>query len=115
MSNLTEPQSLLTEIAKQTSGELTSVEVIAYVEALRRSASTLAAEEKDYTVKPSVVNSTLTVNLCLPFLFLNQHLEFCLNCSYALNWFIGGNGSEYSLVPCYCVLCSSGKDQSADV
>ncbi|XP_068447888.1 adhesion G protein-coupled receptor L4 [Clinocottus analis] len=60
MSNLTEPQSLLKEIAKQTSGELTSVEVIAYVEALCRSASTLAAEEKDYTVKPSVINSTLT-------------------------------------------------------
>lgn len=61
MSNLTEPQSLLKEIAKQTSGELTSVEVIAYVEALCQSASTLAAGEKDYTVKPSVVNSTLTV------------------------------------------------------
>ncbi|TMS20495.1 Adhesion G protein-coupled receptor L4 [Larimichthys crocea] len=60
MSNLTEPQSLLKEIAKQTSGELTSVEVIAYVEALCQSASTLAAGEKDYTVKPSVVNSTLT-------------------------------------------------------
>uniref|UniRef100_G3P4P2 Adhesion G protein-coupled receptor L4 n=1 Tax=Gasterosteus aculeatus aculeatus TaxID=481459 RepID=G3P4P2_GASAC len=60
MSNLTEPQSLLDEIAKQTSGELTSVEVIAYVEALCRSASTLAAEEKDYAVKPSVINSTLT-------------------------------------------------------
>lgn len=61
MSNLTEPQSVLKEIAKQTSGELTSVEVIAYVEALCRSASTLAAGEKDYTVKPSVINSTLTV------------------------------------------------------
>lgn len=61
MSNLTEPQSLLEEIAKQTSGELTSVEVIAYVEALSRSASTLAAGGKDYTVKPSVINSTLTV------------------------------------------------------
>ncbi|XP_070765228.1 adhesion G protein-coupled receptor L4 [Enoplosus armatus] len=60
MSNLTEPQSLLKEIAKQTSGELTSVEVIAYVEALSRSALTLAAREKDYTVKPSVINSTLT-------------------------------------------------------
>ncbi|KAG8003725.1 Adhesion G protein-coupled receptor L4 [Nibea albiflora] len=53
MSNLTEPQSLLKEIAKQTSGELTSVEVIAYVEALCQSASTLAAGGKDYTVKPS--------------------------------------------------------------
>ncbi|XP_044057061.1 adhesion G protein-coupled receptor L4 [Siniperca chuatsi] len=60
MSNLTEPQSLLKEIAKQTSGELTSVEVIAYVEALSRSTSTLAAGEKYYTVKPSVINSTLT-------------------------------------------------------
>lgn len=61
MSNLTEPQSLLGEIANRTSGELTSVEVIAYVEALSRSASTLAAVEKDYTVKPSAVNSTLSV------------------------------------------------------
>uniref|UniRef100_A0A3Q2NVD8 Adhesion G protein-coupled receptor L4 n=1 Tax=Fundulus heteroclitus TaxID=8078 RepID=A0A3Q2NVD8_FUNHE len=60
MSNLTEPQSLLREIANRTSGELTSVEVIAYVEALSRSASTLAAVEKDYTVKPSAVNSTLS-------------------------------------------------------
>uniref|UniRef100_A0A3Q3WAP9 Adhesion G protein-coupled receptor L4 n=1 Tax=Mola mola TaxID=94237 RepID=A0A3Q3WAP9_MOLML len=33
MSNFSEPQSLLKEIAKQTSGELTSVEVITYVEA----------------------------------------------------------------------------------
>ncbi|KAM9385621.1 adhesion G protein-coupled receptor L4 [Pholidichthys leucotaenia] len=60
MSNLTEPQSLLKEIAKQTSGELNSVEVIAYVEALSRSASTLAAAEKDYAVKPSAINSTLS-------------------------------------------------------
>ncbi|XP_005734966.2 adhesion G protein-coupled receptor L4 [Pundamilia nyererei] len=60
MSNLTEPQSLLKEIAKQTSGELTSVEVIAYVEALSRSASTLGATEKDYAVKPSAINSTLS-------------------------------------------------------
>lgn len=63
MSNLTEPQSLLREIAKQTSGELTSVEVIAYVEALCRSESMLAAGEQDYTVKPSVINSTLSVIL----------------------------------------------------
>ncbi|TDH08637.1 hypothetical protein EPR50_G00099660 [Perca flavescens] len=60
MSNLTEPQSLLKEIVKQTSGELTSVEVIAYVEALSQSASKLSAQEKDYTVKPSVINSSLT-------------------------------------------------------
>ncbi|XP_029989109.1 adhesion G protein-coupled receptor L4 [Sphaeramia orbicularis] len=60
MSNLTEPQSLLREIARQTSGDLTSVEVIAYVEALSQSTSMLADSEKDYTVKPSVINSTLT-------------------------------------------------------
>lgn len=60
LSNLTEPQSVLKEIARQTSGELTSVEVIAYVEALCWSASTLTAGEQDYTVKPSVINSTLT-------------------------------------------------------
>ncbi|XP_062252001.1 adhesion G protein-coupled receptor L4 [Platichthys flesus] len=60
MSNLTEPQSLLKEIAEQTSGDLTSVEVIAYVEALSRSASTLAAGEKDSNVTPSVINSTLS-------------------------------------------------------
>ncbi|GLD50022.1 adhesion G protein-coupled receptor L4 [Lates japonicus] len=50
MSNLTEPQSLLKEIVKKTSGELTSVEVIAYVEALCHSASTLVAGEEDYSV-----------------------------------------------------------------
>lgn len=55
MSNFSEPQSLLKEIGMQTSGELTSVEVITYVEALSRST------EKDYAVKPSAVNSTLTV------------------------------------------------------
>lgn len=61
MSNLTEPLSLLKEIANQTSGELTSVEVIAYVEVLSQSISTLAAGEKDYAVKPSAINSTLSV------------------------------------------------------
>ncbi|XP_047443995.1 adhesion G protein-coupled receptor L4 [Mugil cephalus] len=60
MSNLTEPHSLLKEIANQTSGELTSVEVIAYVEVLSQSVSTLAAGEKDYAVKPSAINSTLS-------------------------------------------------------
>ncbi|XP_053177949.1 adhesion G protein-coupled receptor L4 [Scomber japonicus] len=60
MRNLTEPESLLKEIADQTSGDLTSVEVIAYVEALHQSASTLSAGENDYIVKPSVINSTLS-------------------------------------------------------
>lgn len=79
MNNITEPQSLLKEIAKQTSGDLTSVEVIAYVEALCRSASTLATAEKDYIVKPSVINSTLSVTFVYHSCF-----SFCLNYSYAL-------------------------------
>lgn len=61
MSNLTEPQSLLKEIAKQTSGDLTPVEVIAYVEAVCQSASSLAAGEKDDIMQPSVINATLSV------------------------------------------------------
>uniref|UniRef100_A0A3Q3JSE3 Adhesion G protein-coupled receptor L4 n=1 Tax=Monopterus albus TaxID=43700 RepID=A0A3Q3JSE3_MONAL len=79
ISNFTDPQSLLEEIGKQTSGELTSVEVIAYVEALCRSASTLAAGEKDYALNPSVINSTLSVIfvyfvyiLCHPFTDLTE-------------------------------------------
>lgn len=109
MSNLTEPQSLLKEIAKQTSGELTSVEVIAYVEALCRSASTLTAEEKDYTVKPSAINSTLRV------IFV-YHSSFSINIwSFALNWFRGEQMVLHTnVVPCYCVMCSSGKKQSRD-
>lgn len=51
---------LLKEIAQQTSGELTSVEVIAYVEALSQSASTLAEAGKDYPLQPSAINSTLS-------------------------------------------------------
>uniref|UniRef100_A0A7N8Y9A9 Adhesion G protein-coupled receptor L4 n=1 Tax=Mastacembelus armatus TaxID=205130 RepID=A0A7N8Y9A9_9TELE len=49
--------TLLKEIAKQTSGELTSVEVIAYVEALCHSASALTAGEKDYTKLVKAVNN----------------------------------------------------------
>lgn len=60
------------EIAKQTSGELTSVEVITYVEALCRSTSTLASKEKDYTVKPSAINSTLTVTFVHQFLCIDK-------------------------------------------
>ncbi|KAM4628873.1 adhesion G protein-coupled receptor L4 [Polymixia lowei] len=59
MSNITEPQSLLEEIAKQTSGELTSVEVISYVEALSQSTLMLSLK-KDHTAKPALINSTLT-------------------------------------------------------
>ncbi|XP_029004659.1 adhesion G protein-coupled receptor L4 [Betta splendens] len=60
MSNLTEPQGLLAEIAERTSGDLSSVEVIAYVEAVCRSASTLAAAGEDGAVQPSVINATLS-------------------------------------------------------
>ncbi|KAK0131504.1 Adhesion G protein-coupled receptor L4 [Merluccius polli] len=58
MSNLTEPQSMLGEIAAKTSGDLTSVEVISYVEALFRSAWHL--ERNDVTAQPNIVNATLT-------------------------------------------------------
>lgn len=61
MRNLSEPQSLLKEIAKQTSGELSTVELIVYVEALSRSTSMLAPPGKDANTEPSSVNSTLTV------------------------------------------------------
>ncbi|KAG7282890.1 hypothetical protein CRUP_020728 [Coryphaenoides rupestris] len=57
MSNLTEPQSILREIAVKTSGDLTSVEVISYVEALSRSAWRL--ESKEVTARPGTVNATL--------------------------------------------------------
>ncbi|XP_051930503.1 adhesion G protein-coupled receptor L4 [Hippocampus zosterae] len=60
MSNLTEPLSLLNEIAQQSSGDLTSVQVIAYVEALSLSTSLLATGGEDQPVKPAVVHATLT-------------------------------------------------------
>lgn len=67
MRNLTEPQSLLKEIAKQTSSELSSVEVITYVEALSRSVPTLASAGKDSSMEPSSINATLTVIFVPPF------------------------------------------------
>lgn len=67
MRNLTEPQSLLKEIAQQTLGELSAVEVITYVEALSRSTSMLASAGEDAGVEPSSVNSTLTVVFAPPF------------------------------------------------
>uniref|UniRef100_A0A8C6TLC7 Adhesion G protein-coupled receptor L4 n=1 Tax=Neogobius melanostomus TaxID=47308 RepID=A0A8C6TLC7_9GOBI len=53
-----EPQSALQEIVNRTSGELTSVEVIAFVEALSWFTSALGT--RNHTVKPSAINSTLT-------------------------------------------------------
>lgn len=67
MRNFTEPQSLLKEIAKQTSGELSTVEVITYVEALSRSTSMLASTGKDASMEPWSINSTLTVIFALLF------------------------------------------------
>ncbi|CAG01189.1 unnamed protein product, partial [Tetraodon nigroviridis] len=60
MRNFTEPQDLLKEIVKQTSGELSAVEVITYVEALSRSTSILVSTEKDASMEPSSINFTLT-------------------------------------------------------
>ncbi|XP_077462675.1 adhesion G protein-coupled receptor L4 [Stigmatopora argus] len=59
LNNLTEPLSLLNKIAQQSSGDLTSVEVIAFVEALSRSMSLLATGEKDQAIAPAVAHSTL--------------------------------------------------------
>lgn len=85
MSNLTEPQSLLREIGQRTSGELSSVEVIAYVEALSRSTSALAAGERDYAVRPSAINSTLTVISVYHSRLSSGALP--LAALYALTWF----------------------------
>jgi hypothetical protein len=49
------------EIEKQTSGELTSVDVISYVEALSQSASLMSSGEKNQTAKPAVTKATLRV------------------------------------------------------
>ncbi|KAL1022902.1 hypothetical protein UPYG_G00033960 [Umbra pygmaea] len=57
--NITDPQSLLVEIGKQTSGELTPVDVISYVEALSHSSSLFNSLEKNQTVKLSITKATL--------------------------------------------------------
>lgn len=58
LTNLRERQGALQEIVNRTSGELTSVEVIAFVEALSWSTSALGTQNG--TVKPSSINTTLT-------------------------------------------------------
>ncbi|TNM87945.1 hypothetical protein fugu_006166 [Takifugu bimaculatus] len=60
MRNFTEPQRLLKEIAEQTYSELSSVEVIAYVEALSRSTAMLASTGSDSSMEPSSTNTSLT-------------------------------------------------------
>uniref|UniRef100_A0A3B4AB58 Adhesion G protein-coupled receptor L4 n=1 Tax=Periophthalmus magnuspinnatus TaxID=409849 RepID=A0A3B4AB58_9GOBI len=59
LTHLREPESALQEIVNKTSGELTPVEVIAFVEALSWFTSALGT--KNTTVKPSAINSTLIV------------------------------------------------------
>lgn len=76
MRNFTEPQDLLKEIVKQTSGELSAVEVITYVEALSRSTSILVSTEKDASMEPSSINFTLTVILLICF-YLTLALSNC--------------------------------------
>lgn len=109
MSNLTETECLFKEIAKQTSGELTSVEVIAYVEVLSQSALTLAAGGKDYTVKPSVINSTLTVifvyHTCFSFSVWSSAWTAVM-----LLTGLEKNGTAYNPCPFSHVLCNSAKD-----
>ncbi|XP_059922971.1 adhesion G protein-coupled receptor L4 [Gadus macrocephalus] len=58
IANLTEPRSMLGEITAKTSGDLTSVEVISYVEALSRSAWRF--EGNHAVSEPGAVNATLT-------------------------------------------------------
>lgn len=60
MSNLTEPKSLLEEITKQTTGELTPVDVISFVEALSRSTSLLDSKGKEQQITKHVIKETLT-------------------------------------------------------
>ncbi|KAJ3598955.1 hypothetical protein NHX12_032918, partial [Muraenolepis orangiensis] len=61
MANLTESRSMLAEIAAKTSGgELTSMEVISYVEALSLSSSWHFEGRGDMEATPSVINTTLT-------------------------------------------------------
>uniref|UniRef100_A0A674MV50 Adhesion G protein-coupled receptor L4 n=1 Tax=Takifugu rubripes TaxID=31033 RepID=A0A674MV50_TAKRU len=67
MRNFTEPQRLLKEIAEQTYSELSSVEVIAYVEALSRSTAMLASTGSDSSMEPSSTNTSLTVIFIPPF------------------------------------------------
>lgn len=67
MRNFTEPQRLLKEIADQSYSELSSVEVIAYVEALSRSTAMLASTGPDASMEPSSINTSLTVIFTPPF------------------------------------------------
>ncbi|CAL1593551.1 unnamed protein product [Knipowitschia caucasica] len=57
LTHLKEPQSALQEIVNQTAGELTSVQVIAFVEALSWFSSVLGTN--NHTMELSAVNSTL--------------------------------------------------------
>ncbi|KAM6963045.1 adhesion G protein-coupled receptor L4 [Aplochiton taeniatus] len=60
MRSLTQPERLLWELVKQTSGELTTVDVISNVEALALSSSMLSSREWNHTSQPAFIKSTLT-------------------------------------------------------
>ncbi|KAJ8408485.1 hypothetical protein AAFF_G00258990 [Aldrovandia affinis] len=60
ISNITDPYSRLEEIRKQTSGDLSPVDVISFVEALAQSASLLSAVNDTTTDTESLTNATIT-------------------------------------------------------
>jgi len=92
MSNLTEPQSILAEIAVRTSGDLTSVEVISYVEALSRSAWRL--ESKEFAARPGTVNATLAVSSVLHHFVGYAWKRFVTPCLLILHIAIEVNGIQ---------------------
>ena len=61
ISSLTDPQQMLEEMKKQTSGELTPVDVIAYTEALSRAA--LNFERRAHSDEDVPVKEVITVTL----------------------------------------------------
>ncbi|XP_036378666.1 adhesion G protein-coupled receptor L4 [Megalops cyprinoides] len=60
INNIAKPYSRLEEIRKQTSGELSPVDVISYVEALSQSVPSLSAVNDSATDKEALTNATIT-------------------------------------------------------
>ncbi|XP_069050375.1 adhesion G protein-coupled receptor L4 [Lepisosteus oculatus] len=59
ISNIKEPQSLLEEIRKQTSGDLSPVDMISYVEVLSRSVPSLSVMNDTVIDKEALTNATI--------------------------------------------------------
>uniref|UniRef100_A0A8C9TNR1 Adhesion G protein-coupled receptor L4 n=1 Tax=Scleropages formosus TaxID=113540 RepID=A0A8C9TNR1_SCLFO len=74
MTNITKPLPLLEEIRKQTSGELSPVDVISYVEALSHSVTLLNPVDDTSTNMEALANETITVSFCLFPCLLNRHI-----------------------------------------